>query len=116
MSEHESNRLCRFLENPADTECREFRASLRLFLESDAEGAEWLREARQVSLSRPKSPLLAWWFRSEARFVPLAMAALVGIYLACFLSPGVSASGSDGNTASSPTPSSHVIRFTSLEQ
>jgi hypothetical protein len=103
MSEREAKRLCRFLENPADTECREFRASLRLFLESDTEGAAWLREARQVGLSGPKSPLLAWWFRSEARFVPLAMAALVGVYLACFLSSGLTVSGSDGNTTPSRT-------------
>lgn len=103
MTERKPRPLCRFLENPADTECQEFRKSLREFLENDTEGAEWLRSARQVGLSRPKSPLLAWWLRSEARFVPLAMAALAGIYLASFLSAGVSASASEEKVTATHT-------------
>ena len=58
----------------------------------------WLRVARQVGEHRPKSRVLAWWFCSEARFVPLAAAALVGLYLACFLSPGVNASRQEQDT------------------
>jgi hypothetical protein len=91
--------LCRFLENPAADENREFRASLRELLENDAEGAGWLHAARQVGEHRPKSRVLAWWVCSEARFVPLAAAALVGLYLACFLSPGVNAPHQEADTA-----------------
>jgi hypothetical protein len=113
MSVSETSRLCRFFDNPTADENRAFRASLREFLEMDEEGAAWMRTAWQVGEHRPKSRVLAWWFCSEARFVPLAAAALVGLYLACFLSPGVNVSRSEAqptalqvtSAAASPTNS-----------